>query len=120
MYHTGRRLLLNALLVSMFGAMAAPPASADAMTGAQVIAQIVGKELVTRRMGMTVRLRYDIDGTVAVKAPLLEASGHWTLAGDSICMTLAEGPRRGETCHQFEDLGGGVYRNSEGQTLRQR
>lgn len=24
MYHTGRRLLLNALLVSMFGAMAAP------------------------------------------------------------------------------------------------
>lgn len=119
MYHQGRRLLLNALLVSMFGAMAAPPASADPMNGAQVIAQIVGKDLVTRRKGMKVHLRYDIDGTVAVKAPLFEGSGHWTLAGDSLCMTLTDGPRRGETCHMFEDLGGGAYRNSEGQILRQ-
>lgn len=120
MYHQGRGLLLNALLVSMFCAVAAPPASAEPMTGAQLTAQIIGKDLVTRRKGMTVHLRYDSDRTVAVRTPLFEASGHWILAGDSLCMTLAEGPRREETCHVFEDIGGGAYRNSEGQILRQR
>jgi len=104
----------------MFCAVAAAPASAETMTGAQVMAQIVGKDLVMRRHGMTVHLRYDVDGTVEVKAPLLDGVGRWVLVGDSLCMTLTEGPRRGERCHVFEDIGGGGYKNSEGQILRQR
>ncbi len=114
----GRKVLLISPLVAMLCVTAAPSASAETMTGAQVMAKIVGKDLVTRRKGMTVHLRYEADGTVALKAPLFLGRGHWKLAGDSLCMTLTEGPRRGETCHTFEDIGDGAYRNSEGQILR--
>lgn len=120
MKHPCRRTLLIAPLVAMFCTDVALSATAEAMAGAQVVAQIVGKDLVTRRKGMTVHLRYHSDGSVTVKAPLFSGRGHWRLAGDSLCMILIEGPRRGETCHTFEDIGGGAYRNSEGQILRQR
>ncbi len=96
------------------------PVLADAMTGAEITAQIIGKDLVTRRAGMTVHLRYDRDGSVTVKAPLFSGRGHWRLAGSTLCMTLTEGPRRGETCHTFEVMGADSYRNSEGQILQHR
>lgn len=118
MDRSGRKILLVSPLVAMLCITAAPPASAEAMTGTEVTAKIVGKDLVTRRKGMTVHLRYETDGSVTLKAPLFSGRGHWKLAEDRLCMTLTEGPRRGETCHTFEDIGDGAYRNSEGQILR--
>lgn len=116
---SGRKVVPITSFIALIAAtVVAVPALAETMSGAQISAQIVGKDLATRRMGMTVHLRYDADGTVAVKTPLFSGSGHWKLVGASLCMTLTEGPRQGETCHTFEDMGGGAYRNSEGQILR--
>lgn len=114
-----RKAMLFLPLAVVFCALPAQPVLADAMTGAEITAQIIDKDLVTRRAGMTVHLRYDRDGSVTVRAPLFSGRGRWTLAGGTLCMTLTEGPRQGETCHTFEGMGADSYRNSEGQILRQ-
>lgn len=98
--------------------LAASPALAATLTQAQIADQIIGKDLVGRRNGMTVRLRYNADGSVAVKAAFITGAGTWAFAGDGLCMTMTKGPRRGKTCTTFEDLGDGAFRNSEGMTLR--
>jgi len=100
------------------GMLAAGPALADTLTQAQIADQIIGKDLVGRRNGMTVRLSYNADGSVAMKAAFITGAGTWTFAGDGVCMTMTKGPKRGKTCTAFEDLGGGDFRNSEGVTLR--
>lgn len=114
-----RNAMLFLPLAVAFCAILAQPVLADAMTGAEITAQIIDKDLVTQRAGMTVHLRYDPDGSVTVRAPLFSGRGRWTLAGGTLCMTLTEGPRRGETCHTFEGMGADSYRNSEGQILQQ-
>ena len=111
------RIMVMPLFLAAISIVVSGPSRAEVMSGEQIIAQIVGKDLVTRRTGMKVHLRYDADGTITVKAPLFHSSGRWALVGNSLCMTLTEGPRQGETCHVFEVNGDGTYRNSEGQTF---
>jgi len=98
--------------------LAAGPALADSLSKAQIAGQIIGKDLVGRHNGMTVRLRYYADGRVAMKAAFITGAGTWAFAGDGLCMTLTKGPKRGKTCTTFEDLGDGSFRNSEGVILR--
>ena len=71
-----------------------------------------------KRNGMTVRLRYNENGSVAMKAAFVTGAGTWVYAGDGVCMMMTKGPKRGKTCTAFEDLGNGIYRNSEGFILR--
>lgn len=111
------RMMAMTLYLAAISIVISRPSRAEVMSGEQIIAQLVGKDLVTRRTGMKVHLRYDADGTVTVKAPLFHSSGRWILNGNSLCMSLTEGPRQGETCHFFEVDGDGAYRNSEGQTF---
>ncbi|MEP3439438.1 MAG: hypothetical protein ABJN75_22020 [Hoeflea sp.] len=109
--------LLRVLLMAA-GTLAAAPALADTMTQAQIATEIIGKDLVGQRTGMTVRLRYDPGGNVTMKAAFVTGAGTWRFAGDSLCMTMTKGPKRGKTCLTFEKLGDGSFRNSEGMTLR--
>lgn len=106
-----RFLLLTASM------LATSPALADSLTRTQIADQIIGKDLVGRRNGMTARLRYNADGSVAMKAAFITGAGTWAFAGDGLCMTMTKGPKRGKTCTTFEDLGDGSFRNSEGVTL---
>jgi hypothetical protein len=106
---------LAALALFAFGIA---PALAGTMTGEQIAQQIIGQELETSRNGMKVRLRYRTDGSVTMRAPIFSGEGTWALSGDELCMTLTRGPRQGITCHSFEDLGNGRYRNSEGLTIQ--
>lgn len=107
-----------ALTVLTLCAQTISQAHAEPMRNAQIVRQVIGKDLVTRRNGMAVHLRYDGDGSVTVQSLIVSASGTWTLTGDELCMTLTSGPRRGVTCHTFEDIGNGRYRNSEGLILQ--
>lgn len=86
----------------------------------QIAQQVIGKDLTTVRLGMTVRLRYNVDGSVTMKAGFISGSGTWAYAEDGLCMTMVDGPKRGKTCTSFEALKDGSYRNSEGQILRVR
>ncbi|AKI03306.1 hypothetical protein IMCC20628_04640 (plasmid) [Hoeflea sp. IMCC20628] len=106
------------ILLLTAGILAAGPVLADTLTQAQIADQIIGKDLAGQRNGMTVRLRYNADGSVAMKAAFITGAGTWTFAGDGLCMTMTKGPKRGKTCTAFENLGGGAFRNSEGVTLR--
>lgn len=115
MRHVLRFLSSNLFLV---GALATQPAFAATLTQEQIAQQLIGKDLTAVRLGMTVRLRYNVDGSVALKAGFISGSGTWVYAENGLCMTMVDGPKRGKTCTRFEALGDGSYRNSEGQILR--
>ncbi len=103
------------VVIALFSnAMPALSASTDTLTKEQIAQQIIGKTLNARRMGLSVRIFYNSNGTVTMKFPLMSGAGTWAYQGDGLCMTLTSGPKRGKTCVTFEYLGGTRYRNSQG------
>ncbi len=103
--------ILAALTVTM------TPAIAKNMSKEQISQQIIGKTLIASRKGMKVRLRYNTDGTVRLKAFVISGRGTWEYSDDGLCMDMTSGPKKGRTCVSFEHLGGNKYRNSEGTVL---
>lgn len=99
------------------GLLAGMPAPAEILSQDQIARQIIGKDLTTVRLGMTVHLRYNLDGSITMKAAFATGLGHWDYDGDGLCMTMTKGPKRGMTCTEFEALDDGSYRNSEGLIL---
>ena len=97
----------------------AAPILAGVLDADGISAQIIGKELVARRMGMKVHLRYDSDGTVTNRSPFFSGTGSWRRDGNRLCMTVAGAPGPETSCHGFEDLGGGKFRNTDGMVLRE-
>jgi len=93
------------------------PATAEIMSKDRIAKEIVGKTLTTTRKGITVRLQYNTDGTVRMKAFVVSGGGTWKYSDNDICMNMTSGPKKGETCVTFEHLGGNKYRNSEGMIL---
>ncbi len=93
------------------------PAMAENMSKEQISRQIIGKTLIASRKGMKVRLRYNTDGTVRLKAFVISGSGTWEYSDNGLCMDMTSGPKKGRTCVRFEHLGGNKYRNSEGTVL---
>ena len=97
----------------------AAPVLAGVLDADGISAQIIGKELVARRMGMKVHLRYDPDGSVTIRSLLFSGTGGWRRDGNRLCMTVAGAPGPETSCHGFEDLGGGKFRNTDGMVLRE-
>ncbi|MDF1779288.1 MAG: hypothetical protein P1V13_25020 [Rhizobiaceae bacterium] len=108
----------SSILLLTVGMFAAVPALAKTLTQAQIADQIVDKNLIGHRKGVTVRLRYNSDGSVEMKAAFIAGAGTWAFVGDGLCMMMTKGPKRGKTCTGFEDLGDGSFRNSEGMILQ--
>ncbi len=108
-----RSLLITSLLMGV----ALPASAGETLTKPHISQQIIGKTLMTSRKGMRVRMTYNVDGTVAMKALVMSAFGTWEYKGGGVCMQMNSGPRKGETCVTFEALGDNKYRNSEGMVL---
>lgn len=88
-----------------------------AMTQKEMSAQIIGKQLRATRLGVNVSLRYLADGTVTLNVLLASYAGTWDFEGNSICMDMSGGPRKGGNCVTFAALGGNKFLNSEGVTM---
>ncbi len=106
--------ILTAILIAL---MPLSASAGDALTQEQMSQQIIGKELTATRKGVKVRLKYLPDGKVTFKMLLLSFSGAWEFEGDSMCMTMTEGPRKGRNCVTFTALGDNKFLNSEGVTM---
>ncbi len=104
-------LALCAVLVTAASTMAA---ATTTLTKEQISQDIIGKTLDAKRMGLSVKILYQNDGSVTMKFPFMSGSGTWSYSDNGICMLLTSGPRKGRTCVTFEHLGGNKYRNSEG------
>ena len=89
-------------------------ASAEPLTKEQISTNIIGHTLHAKRMGLSVKINYNKDGTVRMKFPFMSGAGSWKYKGDGVCMDITSGPKRGLTCVTFESLGDNKYRNSEG------
>lgn len=98
-----------------FGTLGAQASST--MTQEEIASTLIGNTLSTSRKGMPVRLTYNTDGSVSMKAMIMSAKGTWRYSDTGLCMTMTSGPRKGETCVSFTALGGGKFLNSEGMTL---
>ena len=107
-------IFLSAFAISVLvtTALSAAPLSKE-----QIHQEIIGKTLSGKRMGITVKIIYQLDGAVTIKSPVMSGSGTWSYSETGICMDMESGPRLGKRCVTFEYLGGGDYRNSEGMTL---
>ncbi len=112
-----RKFMASLALAATALTATAFPAAAEIMSRDRIAKEIVGKALTSSRNGMTVRLQYDPDGTLRMKAFIISGSGTWKYSDDGICMHITSGPKKGETCVTFEHLGGNKYRNSEGMVL---
>ena len=105
---------VNILAAILIATMPLAASAGEALTQGQMSRQIIGKELTATRKGVNIRLRYLPDGEVTLKMLVLSFSGTWDFEGDSICMTMVGGPRKGRTCVTFTALGGNEFLNSEG------
>lgn len=92
-------------------------AFAAPMTKSQIEQHLIGKTLYSSRNGIPIRLYFNLDKTVKMKALIISASGTWEYQDNGLCMDLNSGPKKGVTCMEFEELGHGKYRNSEGMIL---
>ncbi len=112
-----RKLTTALALTAAVLTITALPATAEIMSKDRIAKEIIGKTLTTSRKGMTVRLQYNTDGTVRMKAFIISGGGTWKYSDDGVCMNMTSGPKKGETCVTFEHLDGNRYRNSEGMVL---
>lgn len=113
---TRAQFLFAAALIA--GGTAGNAVQADTLTPAQIETEIVGKTMETSRMGRTMTIRYDANGTLAMDTPRGPARGTWEYSETGICATITEGPRPGTNCTTFTALGGGAYETSRGATFR--
>ncbi len=111
MYSFRNAVMVSAVVMAMLPSTSVLAAN---MTKDQIATQIVGKTLNAKRMGMSVTIHYNTDGSVSMKFPIFSGSGSWVYKDDGICMDLKSGPKKGKTCVTFEHLGGNKYKNSEG------
>lgn len=108
---------LNVLVAALIAMTALPALASEPLTQKEMSQQIIGKQLTATRMGVNVRLRYLADGNVTLKVLLASHSGTWGFEGNSICMDISGGPRKGRNCVTFTALGGNKFLNSEGVTM---
>ncbi|SHM41807.1 hypothetical protein SAMN05444389_10912 [Paracoccus solventivorans] len=71
------------LIAALSLSVVAQPAQVEVMSAAEIAEQIVDKDLVARRMGARVHLRYDVSGTVTIRAPFF--SGRVVGSAMAIC-----------------------------------
>ena len=98
----------------------AQPAMADDgdwMSVERIRAELIGRTLEMRRMGMTMALTFAEDGTTRAESPVFSVDGTWTLEGNALCVTSDSGPMKGERCSRYRALGDTRYENEQGRTL---
>lgn len=108
---------VNILAAILIASMPLAAKAGGTLTQEQMSQQIIGRELTATRKGMNLRLRYLPDGEVTLKMLVLSVSGTWDFEGNSICMTMVGGPRKGRNCVTFTAVGGNRFLNSEGVTM---
>ena len=91
------------------------PAAAQQLTADEFRAELVGRKLETKTMGLPARLVFAADNTVTIQAPVGASEGTWSIQGEQICMTIVSGPQPGTRCGGFERAGNGRYANGQGQ-----
>jgi hypothetical protein len=108
---------VHVLAAILIATMPLPAMAGEVLTQKQISQQIIGKDLTAKRNGVNLRLKYLQDGKVTVKMLVLSFSGIWDFEGNSLCMTMAGGPRKGRNCVTFTALGSHKFLNSEGVTM---
>lgn len=90
------------------------PAQASSLSASEVRKVMLGKNIVTRRFGMRITMRYNSNGTVSAKSFLGNLKGTWRGRGNRICTTFPSGPAKGTDCVSFTKTGPNRYRSSAG------
>ena len=92
--------------------------SAKSLNAAEIRKEMLGKNVVTRRFGMSIRMRYSSNGTVSAKSFLGSIKGTWRARGNQICTTFPSGPAKGTDCVSFKKLGPKRFQSSKGVRFR--
>lgn len=77
-------LIVCVVLVTALGAAAEQSAL---LTGEELRAEIVGVELEGRRLGVTIKILHDSDGTSTIRSRFRNRDGTWEIVGNQLCVT---------------------------------
>ncbi len=93
------------------------PVSAQVLDKDQFVDQIVGRELVSKKRGMKVKIKYHADGLVEIASPFFSVNGKWKFVDGKICADISSGPKKGNRCMVLNKIGPNQYQSSNGQTM---
>jgi len=93
------------------------PAQAASMTAAEIQSEMVGKQLSGRRLGITMNILLNQDGTAVLESTIVDDEGVWRMNGDQLCMKWNEFRGGKEQCSDFSREKGG-YRMEGGPLLK--
>ncbi len=87
---------------------------ARAMNPSEVRAAMLGKTIVARRWGVSIRLKYRHNGTVGASSLLGSNKGTWYFRGNRVCTVFPKGPGAGSACVTFTRTGKNSFVSSKG------
>lgn len=70
----------------VFALIAATPGTASPLSEDEIQASLVGKTIQGKRMGMTMQIRLDADGSAAMRSTVMDDTGDWRINGQELCM----------------------------------
>lgn len=100
-------------------ALAAPVPSlaSEVLSGAQIEQLVIGKTLVGRRMGMTLRMQVKPDGKIHARMGPMSREGRWSIEGDMFCTDMPQRHANAPRCQVFEFVPPDRLQSSSGLAL---
>lgn len=98
-----RRLFTQtaAVVTLTLSAFAAGSVSAAPMSANEIKSELVGKHLKGKRLGVTMNLQLQADGSATLESTLVDDKGKWRMDGDKLCMKWDEFRGGKEQCSNF-------------------
>jgi hypothetical protein len=67
-------------------AAASSPAIAAPLTASEVEEALIGKTIQGKRMGMTIKIKLEGNGSAAMESTIMDDTGNWRMNGQELCM----------------------------------
>lgn len=115
MTKTGVRAL--SAVVGLLVVAPIPSSASETLTGDQIEQLVTGKTLTARRMGMTMRMHLNADGTIDARMGPMSGEGHWSIEGDALCTDMPRRPANMPRCQVLEFVSPDRLQSSNGLAL---
>jgi len=114
-----RRVGTAAILASsLFALSLTGSAYAEVLSGDQLQTEVIGKTLVAKRMGMTMRMTFNEDGTITAKSAIRNGQGTWTISGNTLCIEMPMRRSNDDPCQTFSVAGDAQLTSSNGMNFK--
>lgn len=104
-------------LAGLVSASFATASLAAPMTADEIKSDLIGQPLTGKRLGVTMNLFLNQDGSATLRSTLVDDTGTWRVNGDQLCLKWTEFRGGKEQCSTFTRKNGG-FRMKGGPLLK--